>query len=94
MAAGAGLSPSSAGPSGSLGFRRERHAEQPRGAGVVVDREHQLAGRLVDARTPADHLVEGDRALHVAEKRDVPHAGHVHARRQQLHRGRDEVRRG
>ena len=66
-------------------------AEQAGGVGVVVDAEHQLAGRRVEARAAADHLVEGDRRAHVLEEDDVADAGHVHAGGQQVHGGGDEV---
>ena len=66
-------------------------AEKPGGVGVVVDAEHELVARRVQARAAPDHLVEGDGRAHVLEEDDVPDAGDVHARREEVHRGGDEV---
>ena len=61
-------------------LRDKRLAKQARCAGVVVDREDEFARRLVDPRAAAEHLVEGDRAGNVLEKRDVANRA-AHPRR-------------
>ena len=82
------------GPSGGGGRRRrnELRAKERGRAGVVEDAEHQLAGLLVDARAAANHLVEQNRRLDVAEEDDVANARDVDAGGEQVLGGGDEMR--
>ena len=61
------------------------------GVGVVVHAEHQFARGRVNARSPAHHLIEGDRRSDVLEEHDVEQVRHVHARCQQVNRRGDKV---
>ena len=59
--------------------RDEILAQEPCRVGVIVHREHHLRGLFIQASAPAEHLVEENRRLDVAEEREVIDAWHVYA---------------
>ena len=77
-------------PPGARRRRDEVGAEQIGDAGVVVEPELVLLRLLVDAGAAADHLVELDGGLQVAEEHDGVQALDVHAGLQQVHGAGDE----